>query len=103
MERISEERLQELISLKAQDPMPPDGWMRDVDNALLDLKDLRKDLIARRKREGEMLAALTDIAHKTCGSQCNDPERKPRLFGSARCAKCIAVDAIARAESEGRV
>lgn len=40
------------------------------------------------------VGVLKSIANKTCGSQCNDPERKPHLEGTARCAKCIAVDAI---------
>ncbi len=55
--RVSDARLQELISLKAQDPMPAEGWMHDVDACLLDLQ-------ASRERERELVAALKTLVDR---------------------------------------
>ncbi len=54
---------------------------------------IRRDLAEQLVR---MHDALTVIAGKICGSQCNDPDRKPPLADNKRCAKCIAVDALSK-------
>ena len=48
----------------------------------------------------QLADTLRVIAAKQCGSYCNDPERKPPMAPNARCAKCIAVDALAAFDAQ---